>query len=160
MERLPNKRIFASPAGVKIASVSTLKRVRKGPEAFCLRFRPFAGFADALCGALDDNKLVFLYTVEHGINVFPALTLAILRIWIEKLIDGNIQKGDDLIKSIEAGVLALVFHIHDGARSALHKLGQILLCPAFGFPLPLDFPAQDMKTQPSCILVHFHITPM
>ena len=41
--------------------------------------------------------------------MLSAITLAVLLVWIEKIIYGNIQQGDELIKSIEAGVLSSVF---------------------------------------------------
>ena len=76
----------------------------------------------------------------------------------KKLIYGNIQQGDELIKGVEAGMLAPVFNIHDGARGAIHKLGQILLRPALGLSLALDLPAQGVEVEPLVILVHSHIT--
>ncbi len=55
--------------------------------------------------------------------MLPAVALAVLLVWIEKLVYGNIKQGDELIKGVEAGMLAPVFDIHDGARGAIHKLG-------------------------------------
>lgn len=77
--------------------------------------------------------------------MLSAITLAVLLVWIEKIIYGNIQQGDELIKSIEAGVLSSVFKIHDRARGAVYKLCEVFLCPAFGFSFALDFPAQRVK---------------
>ena len=94
------------------------------------------------------------------IYMLSAITLAVLLVWIEKIIYGNIQQGDELIKSIEAGVLSSVFKIHDRARGAVYKLCEVFLCPAFGFSFALDFPAQRVKIKFSFILVHFHLTPI
>ena len=94
------------------------------------------------------------------INTFPALTLAAQLVRVEKFIYGNIKKGDELVKGIEAGVLAPIFNIHDGARGEVYKLGQVLLRPAFSFSSALDFLAQGMTVQALFVLVHFHITPI
>ena len=80
-----------------------------------------------------DDKLLFVHVVQHLINTFPALTLAAQLVRVEKFIYGNIKKGDELVKGIEAGVLAPVLNIHDGARGEVYKLGQVLLRPAFNF---------------------------
>ena len=57
---------------------------------------------------------------------------------IEELVYGNFQQGDELIECVEAGMLAPVFNIHDGTRSAVYKLCKILLCPAFRLSFTLD----------------------
>ena len=56
-------------------------------------------------------------------------------------------------------MLALIFHIHDGARGEVYKLGQMLLRPAFGLTSALDFFSQGATVQALFVLVHFHITP-
>ena len=94
------------------------------------------------------------------INTFPALTLAAQLVRVEKFIYGNVKKGDELVKGVEAGVLAPVLNIHDGARGEVYKLGQVLLRPAFSFSSALDFLAQGMTVQALFVLVHFHITPI
>ena len=53
----------------------------------------------------------------------------------------------------------LLSEIHDGARGTVYKLGQILLRPAFFFPLTFDFPAQGVKIKIFFVLVHSYITP-
>ena len=53
---------------------------------------------------------------------------------------------------------APVFHIHDGARGAVYKLGKVLLRPALFLQLAFDFPTQGMKIKIFFILVHFYIT--
>lgn len=92
--------------------------------------------------------------------MFPALTLAAQLVRVEKFIHGNIKKGDEFLKGVEAGVLAPVLNIHDGARGEVYKLGQMFLCPAFGFSSALDFLAQGMTVQALFVLVHSHITPI
>ena len=66
--------------------------------------------------------------------MFPAVTLSFELIQEKELIHGNFQQGDELVKNIKAGMLAPVFHIHDGARGAIHKLSKVFLCPAFCLP--------------------------
>lgn len=76
----------------------------------------------------------------------------------KELIHGNVQQGDKLVKGVEAGVLAPVFNIHDRARGAVYKLGQIFLRPALGLTFALNLPAQGMEVKLFVILVHSHIT--
>lgn len=52
------------------------------------------------------------------------------------------QKEKMFVKGVEAGVLAPVLNIHDGARGEVYKLGQVLLRPAFGFSSAPGFLAQ------------------
>ena len=79
---------------------------------------------------------------------------------IEELIYGNFQQGDELIKGVEAGMLAPVFDIHDGTRSTVYKLCEVFLCPALCLSFSLDLFAKSMKIKPSVVLVHFHLTPI
>ena len=120
---------------------------RKNGGRVFLRSLRFSGFSDPLCGSLYDDKLLFVHSVQHPVNVFPALTLAAQLVRVEKFIYGNVKKGDELVKGVEAGVLAPVLNIHDGARGEVYKLGQMLLRPAFGFSSALDFLAQGMTVQ-------------
>lgn len=90
--------------------------------------------------------------------MFPASALTVLLVREKELIHGNIQKHDDLIKGVEAEMLAPVFNIHNGSRSAIYKLGQIFLRPTFPFSFSLNFPTQGVKIKPFIILVHFYIT--
>lgn len=103
---------------------------------FSLRSLRFSGFSDTLCGSLYDDKLLFVHAVQHPVNVLPALTLAAQFVRVEKFIHGNIK--NELVKGVEAGVLAPVLNIHDGARGEVYKLGQVLLRPAFGFSSSSD----------------------
>ena len=127
---------------------------------FSLRSLRFSGFSDTLCGSLYDDKLLFVHSVQHPVNMFPALTLAAQLVRVEKFIHGNIKKGNEFVKGVETGVLAPVLNIHDGARGEVYKLGQVLLRPAFGFSSALDFFAQGMTVQAFFILVHSHIIPI
>ena len=74
------------------------------------------------------------------------------------MIHGNVQQGDKLVKRVQAGVLAPVLNIHDGARGTVYKLGQIVLRPALFFSFALDLPTQGVEVKALVILVHFHIT--
>jgi hypothetical protein len=73
--------------------------------------------------------------------MFPSLVLHIALGWKEKLVNRNFQQCGDFEKNVQAGVLASVLHIHDGARCPVKKLGQILLRPALILPFAFDFPA-------------------
>lgn len=92
--------------------------------------------------------------------MLSAVALAVLLVWIEKLVYGNIKQGDELIKGVEAEMLAPVLNVHDGARGAIHKLGKIFLRPAFGFSLVFNLPTQGVEVKAFVILVHSHITPI
>ena len=74
------------------------------------------------------------------------------------MIRGNFQQGDKLVKNIEAWLLPPDLHIHDGARGAIHKLGQVFLRTALFFPFAFDLMAQGVKIKVFVILVHSHIT--
>ena len=73
------------------------KPLRKRPEAFFLRFRPFTGLADALCGPLHDDKLFFVHSVQHTVNVFPAFVLSIVSVRVEKFIYWSIKSKNCII---------------------------------------------------------------
>ena len=53
---------------------------------------------------------------------------------------GNIQQGDDLVKGVQARMLAPVLKIHDGTRGTVYELCKVFLCPAFRLSLALDLP--------------------
>ena len=76
----------------------------------------------------------------------------------KELIHGNVQQGNELIKGVEARMLPPIFDIHDGARGAIHKLGKVVLRPAFGLSFALDLPTQGVEVKVLVILVHSHIT--
>ena len=48
--------------------------------------------------------------------MLAAVAFAILPVRIEKLVYGNVQQGDDLVKGVQARMLAPVLKIHDGTR--------------------------------------------
>ena len=52
-------------------------------------------------------------------------------------------------------MLAVVFIIHDRARSSVNDIGQIFLCHSFGFARPLDGKANLCKIQTSFITFGF-----
>ena len=60
---------------------------------------------------------------------------------IQQLVYGNVQQGDDLVKGVQARMLAPVLKIHDGTRGTIYELCKVFLCPAFGFSFALDLPA-------------------
>ncbi|MDE6875201.1 MAG: hypothetical protein K2P87_12175 [Lachnospiraceae bacterium] len=99
-----------------------------------------------------------IYGNGYPFPMFPVLIFPIVLVRVEKLIHGNIQQNDDFEEDVQAWVLAPVFHIHDGARGAVYKLGKILLRLALFFPFTFDFPAQGMRIKIFFILVHFYIT--
>lgn len=92
--------------------------------------------------------------------MLAAVAFAVLPVRIKELVYGNIQQGDDLVKGVQARMLAPVFKIHDGTRGTVYKLCKVFLRPAFRLSLALDLPAQGMKIKPSDVLVHSHITPI
>ena len=92
--------------------------------------------------------------------MLAAIAGAVFAGGIEELIYGNFQQGDELIKGVEAGMLTPVFDIHDGTRSTVNKLCEVLLCPALCLSFTLDLFAQSMEVKPSVILVHFYLTPI
>ena len=57
---------------------------------------------------------------------------------IEVLIYRYIKHCDHLIKGVEAWMLTIIFIIHNGTRSAVNNIGQLLLCHAAGFSCTLD----------------------
>lgn len=59
---------------------------------------------------------------------------------IKELVYGNIQQGDDLVKGVQARMLAPVLKIHDGTRGTVYELCKVFLCPAFRLSLALDLP--------------------
>ena len=63
--------------------------------------------------------------------MLAAVAFAVLPVRIKELVYGNIQQGDDLVKGVQARMLAPVLKIHDGTRGAIHNLGQVFLRPAF-----------------------------
>ena len=56
-------------------------------------------------------------------------------------VNGNVQQGDDLVKGVQARMLAPVLKIHDGTRGTVYKLCKVFLCPAFRLSLALNLPA-------------------
>ena len=166
--RLPNKHFRGALGLAKIASVATLallavsalppKQHKKRRCVFLLRILRFTGSLQSLCGIFHNGQLFFVHRIEHDINLFPAGTLSVELVREKELIHGNLQQGDELIESIKAWVLATVLDIHDGARGAVYKLGQVFLRPAFFLPFALDLTAQGVKIKVFVILVHSHIT--
>ena len=92
--------------------------------------------------------------------MLAAVAFAVLPVRIKELVYGNVQQGDDLVKGVQARMLAPVLKIHDGTRGTIYELCKVFLCPAFRLPLALDLPASCVEVKPSGVLVHSHITPI
>ena len=92
--------------------------------------------------------------------MLAAVAFAVLPVRIKELVYGNVQQGDDLVKGVQARMLAPVLKIHDGTRGTVYKLCKVFLCLAFCLSFALDFPAQSVEVKPSGVLVHSHITPI
>ena len=90
--------------------------------------------------------------------MLAAVAFAVLPVRIKELVYGNIQQGDDLVKGVQAWMLAPVLKIHDGTRGTVYELCKIFLRPTFRLSFALDLPAQSVEVKPSFILVHSHIT--
>ena len=73
--------------------------------------------------------------------MLAAVAFAVLPVRIKELVYGNIQQGDDLVKGVQAWMLAPVLKIHNGTRCTINELREVFLCPAFGFSFALDLPA-------------------
>lgn len=73
--------------------------------------------------------------------MLAAIAFAILPVRIKELVYGNVQQGDDLVKGVQARMLASVLKIHDGTRGAVYELCKVFLRPAFRLSLALDLPA-------------------
>ena len=54
--------------------------------------------------------------------MLAAVAFAVLPVRIEKLVYGNVQQGDDLVKGVQARVLSPVLKIHDGTRGTVYEL--------------------------------------
>ena len=67
--------------------------------------------------------------------MLAAVAFAVLPVRIKELVYGNIQQGDDLVKGVQAWMLAPVLKIHDGTRGTVYELCKVFLCPAFRLSL-------------------------
>ena len=90
--------------------------------------------------------------------MLSATVLSTLTFCIEKLIYGNVEQSDELEKQVEAGVLAFVLDVHNGAVSLADQLRHIGLRPALFLSGLFQSEPEPMKVKPSFILVHSHIT--
>lgn len=103
---------------------------------------------EAILTMTDDN-------LRHSINPFSALAAFVLG-RIEILIYRYIEHCHHLIKGVEAGVLAIILVIHDGTRSPINNIGQLLLRHPAGLPRTLDGEPYIVKVKPSFISLYFH----
>ena len=73
--------------------------------------------------------------------MLAAVAFAALPVRIKELVYGNVQQGDDLVKGVQARMLAPVLKIHDGTRGTVYKLRKIFLRPTFRLSFAIDLPA-------------------
>ena len=128
---------------------------KKTKAALSLRILRFFGRFHRLDGGLHDFQFFFVQGIKHSLNSFPALAPSILG-RIEVLIYRYIEHCDHLIKSIEARVLAVILVIHDGARSPVNNIGQLLLRHPAGLPRPLNGEPYIVKIKSSFISFKLH----
>ena len=69
--------------------------------------------------------------------MLAAVAFAVLPVRIEKLVYGNVQQGDDLVKGVQARMLAPVLKIHDGTRGTIYELCKVILVQPFASLLRL-----------------------
>lgn len=122
---------------------------------FLLRFLRFFRCFHRLDCSFNDFQFSFVQGVQHGINPLPALAPAILG-RVKVLIHRYIKHCDHLIKGVEAWMLTVIFVIHNGTRSAVNNIGQLLLCHAAGFSCPLDGEPYIVKIKSSFISFNLH----
>lgn len=90
--------------------------------------------------------------VQHTLSALAPFILG----RIEVLIYRYIEHCHHLIKGVEAGVLAIILVIHDGARSPVNNIGQLLLRHPAGLPRPLDGEPYIVKIKASFISFYLH----
>ena len=90
--------------------------------------------------------------------MLSATILSTMTFCIEKLIYGNVEQSDEFEKQVEAGVLAIVLNVHNGAVSLAEQLRHIGLRPALFLSGLFQSQPEPVKVKPSFILVHSHIT--
>ena len=112
-------------------------RGKKRRLRFLLRFLRFFRCFHCLDCSFNDFQFSFVQGVQHGIHPLSALAPAILG-WVKVLIHRYIKHCDHLIKGVEAWMLTVIFVIHNGTRSAVNNIFQLLLRHAAGFSCPLD----------------------
>jgi len=122
---------------------------------FLLRFLRFFRCFHRLDCSFNDFQFSFVQGVQHGINPLSALAPAILG-RVKVLIHRYIKHCDHLIKGVEAWMLAVIFVIHNGTRSAVDNIGQLLLRHAAGFSCPLDGEPYIVKIKASFISFYLH----
>ena len=157
--------IFAGPAPCKNFGVwphpnclpkrATRNMAQKTEVTLLLRFLRFFRCFHRLDCSFNDFQFSFVQGVQHGINPLSALAPAILG-RVKVLIHRYIKHCDHLIKGVEAWMLTIIFIIHNGTRSAVNNIGQLLLCHAAGFSCPLDGEPYIVKIKASFISFYLH----
>ena len=92
--------------------------------------------------------------------MLSATVLSTLTFYIEKLIYGNVEQSDEFEKQVEAGVLAFVLNVHNGAVSLADQLRHIGLCPALFLSGLFQSQPEPMKVKPSFNLGSFSYHPI
>ena len=97
--------------------------------------------------------------------MLAAVAFAVLPVRIKELVYGNIQQGDDLVKGVQAWMLAPVLKIHDGTRGTVYELCKVFpvsythLCEVCAVnmtecagtapePAPVTEPAEEPEPEP------------
>ena len=122
---------------------------------FLLRILRFLGRFHRLDRGFYNFQFFFIKRVEHGVNTLSALAPFILG-RIEVLVNRYIEHRYHLIEGVEAGVLAVILVIHDGAWSPVNDICQLLLRHPAGFPSSLDGEPHIVEIEASIILLYFH----
>ena len=137
------------------AGLEEMPCMKKRRRVLLLRILRFFSRFHRLDGGFYNFQFFFVQEAQHGVNPLSALAPFILG-RIEILIYRYIKHCYHLIKGVEAGVLAVILVIHDGARSPVNNIGQLLLCHPAGFPCPLDGEPYIVKIKPSFISFNLH----
>ena len=138
--------IFAGPSGRKNSeclytrpacrSVQPRKWHKKTESAFS-HFPRFFGVFDCPDYSFYQPQVLFVHRTEHHINAAFAPAGGSL-VWIKELVHRYIEPCHQLIEDVQAGMLAVVFVVHDGTGIAVNDKGQLFLCHPAGFSFALN----------------------
>ena len=129
--------------------------MKKRRRVLLLRILRFFSRFHRLDGGFYNFQFFFVQGAQHGVNPLSALAPFILG-RIEILIYRYIEHCHHLIKGVEAGVLAVILVIHDGTRSPVNNIGQLLLRHPAVLPRPLDSEPYIVKIKSSFISLNLH----
>lgn len=77
----------------------------------------------------------------------------------QKKLEAENSEIVDIVRGMSiplAELLTVIFVIHNGTRSAVNNIGQLLLCHAAGFSCPLDGEPYIVKIKASFISFYLH----